>query len=51
MILSLQCLLPLKRKWIFDKDNVDILLFDNLSIEEVGMKVKEWCDFCIANYN
>ena len=46
----LQYLLPLKRKWFFDKDNVDILRVNNLSIEEVGMKVKEWCDFCIANY-
>lgn len=23
---------------------------NNLSVDEVGIKVKEWCDMCIAKY-
>lgn len=45
----LKYLLPLKRKWFFGKPNVDILRVDNLDIETVGIKVKEWCDRCIAD--
>ena len=33
-----------------EKDNVDILRVDDLSANEVGEKVKEWVDFCMANY-
>lgn len=46
----LQKLMPLKRKWFIGKDNVDVLMVDNLSAEEVGVKVKEWCDNCIKIY-
>jgi hypothetical protein len=42
----LKYLLPLKRQWFFGRENVDILLVDNLSKEEVGNQVKEWCDYC-----
>lgn len=43
-------MMPLKRKWFLDKDNVDVLMVDNLSADEVGIKVKEWCDMCIEKY-
>lgn len=43
-------MMPLKRKWFKGKDNVDILMVDDLSADKVGVKVKEWCDMCIANY-
>lgn len=43
----LKCLLPLKRKWFFGKENVDILNVDRLTAEDVGIKVKEWVDCCI----
>lgn len=47
----LKYLLPLKREWFYGKENVDILRVDDLSTEEVGARVKEWCDDnCIANY-
>ncbi len=46
----LKYLLPLKKKWFFEKENVDILDFDTLSPSEIGKKVKEWVDFCIENY-
>lgn len=43
----LRTLLPLKRKWFAQKANVDYLLVDGLSVQEVGEKVKQWCDGCI----
>lgn len=43
-------MMPLKRKWFLDKDNVDVLMVDNFSADEVGIKVKEWCDMCIEKY-
>lgn len=43
-------LLPLKRKWFIGKENVDILNVDKLSKNEMGLKVKEWVDYCIENY-
>jgi len=46
----LKYLLPLKRNWFIGKENVDVLNVDNLSSDEVGMKVKEWVDFCIEHY-
>lgn len=46
----LKFLLPLKRQWFYGRKNVDILLVDDLSKEEVGYKVKEWCDNCINKY-
>lgn len=47
----LKYLLPLKREWFYGKENVDILRVDDLSTEEVGIRVKEWCDNCIAAVN
>lgn len=46
----LTSMMPLKRKWFLDKDYVDVLMVDNLSADEVGIKVKEWCDMCIEKY-
>lgn len=46
----LKLLLPLKRQWFYGRENVDILLVNDLSKEEVGYKVKEWCDNCINKY-
>ena len=46
----LKYLLPLKRERFLNKSNVDVLLVDGLSREQVGMKVKEWCDHCIEEY-
>ena len=43
----LQHLMPLKRKWFLNKENVDWLMIDDLSAEEMGQKVKDWCDSCI----
>lgn len=43
----LKTLLPLKREWFAQKDNVDVLLIDDLSAKEVGEKVMQWCDDCI----
>ncbi len=43
----LQYLLPLKRDWFYGKDNVDILMVDGLDREQVGIKVKDWCDRCM----
>ena len=47
----LKYLMPLKREWFSKKDNVDYLLVDDLSQQEVAFKVKEWVDFCIRNYS
>lgn len=44
----LKYLLPLKREWFYGKDNVDVMMVDGLDKEQVGIKVKEWCDRCIA---
>lgn len=46
----LKYLLPLKREWFYEKENVDILMIDGLNKKQVGTKVKEWCDRCIAEY-
>lgn len=46
----LKYLLPLKREWFFGRTNVDILHVDDLDIETVGIRVKEWCDKCIADF-
>ena len=43
-------LLPLKRNWFIGKENVDVLIVDNLTAKEVGEKVKEWVDYCIEHY-
>ena len=40
-------LLPLKRQWFLQKENVDVLTVDSLTKEEVGQKVKEWIDLQI----
>ncbi len=47
----LKYLLPLKREWFFGRANVDILHVDDLDIETVGIRVKEWCDRCIADFD
>lgn len=44
----LKYLLPLKREWFYGKNNVDVLMVDGLTKEQVGSKVKKWCDHCIA---
>lgn len=35
--------LPLKREFLFAKGNMDILQVDDLTKEEVGQSVREWC--------
>ena len=40
----LQHMMPRKRAWFIGRENVDVLRVDDLSAEEVGLKVKEWCD-------
>lgn len=45
----LSCLMPLKRSWFSRMDNVDYLLVDNLSKDEVALRVKQWVDDCIAS--
>ena len=37
-------------EWFFVKPNVDILCVVNLDVEQLGIKAKEWCDYCMANY-
>ena len=46
----LKYMMPLKRKWFIGRENVDVLMVDDLSADEVGVKVKEWCDDCIKKY-
>lgn len=46
----LRYLLPLKREWFIGQEKVDVLNVDNLSANEVGLKVKEWVDFCMEHY-
>lgn len=43
-------LLPLKRRWFYGRENVDILPVAHLSKEEVGENVKQWVDLCIQKY-
>lgn len=43
-------LLPLKKRWFFGKENVDILYIDGLNADEVGAKVKEWVNDCLLSY-
>lgn len=40
----LQTLLPLRREWFRQRDNVDWLRVDGLSSDEVGERVRRWCD-------
>ncbi len=40
----IQYLLPLKKEWLMNKDNVDVLYVDSLTGNQVGEKVKEWID-------
>lgn len=47
----LQSLMPLKRKWFLCRNNVDLLNVDQLSVDEMGRKVKEWCDHWIGVYS
>ena len=43
----LQTLLPLKRAWFVQRENVDWLRVDDLTPDEVGSAVMSWCDSCI----
>lgn len=43
----LQTLLPLKRAWFAQSENVDWLRVDDLTPDEVGSAVMSWCDSCI----
>ena len=45
----LQYMMPLKRAWFIGRENVDVLRVDDLSPEEVGQKVKQWCDECMRS--
>lgn len=45
----LKHLMPLKRAWFSRMDNVDYLLVDKLSKQEVALRVKQWVDACIAS--
>lgn len=45
----LKYLLPLKRKWFIGRENVDVLNVDNLTVSEVGQRVKEWVDYQIEH--
>lgn len=47
----LKHLMPLKRTWFSKMSNVDYLLVDNMSRQEVAMRVKQWVDLCIASYS
>ncbi len=40
-------LLPLKRKWFLNKENVDILNTDQLAADEVGQRVLDWINLQI----
>jgi len=37
-------LLPLKREWFRERDNVTFLSTDGLTPEQTGERVKEWCE-------
>lgn len=43
----IQTLLPLKRAWFAQRENVDWLRVDDLTPDEVGSAVMSWCDSCI----
>ena len=43
----LKYLLPLKREWFIEREDVDVLNVDTLSPNEVGAKVRIWIDKCI----
>lgn len=45
----LKHLMPLKRAWFSKMDNVDYLFVDNMSKQEVALRVKQWVDDCIAS--
>lgn len=40
-------MLPLKRAWFAQKDNVDWLSVDTLTPEQVGRSVQDWCLDCL----
>lgn len=42
---------PLKREWFLGQDNVDVLSVNGLTKDEVGEKVKSWCDTCLLKYS
>lgn len=46
----LKTLLPRKREWFAQKENVEYLLVDELSAQEVGEKVKQWCDYWLQTH-
>lgn len=46
----LKYLLPLKKEWFLQKENVDVLYVNNLNENEVGKEVKLWIDKCISEH-
>jgi hypothetical protein len=44
-------LLPLKKQWFQNKENVDFLNVSNLSSEEVAIAVKKWIDDYLKLFN
>lgn len=36
---------------LYRMSNVDYLLVDNMTRQEVAMRVKQWFDLCIASYS
>jgi len=47
----LKYLLPLKKEWFIGREDVDVLNVDELSQNEVGVKVRKWIDKCIREIN
>lgn len=47
----LKHLMPLKRTWFSKMSIVDYLLVDNMTRQEVVMRVKQWVDLCVASYS
>ena len=46
----LRNMMPLKRKWFLEKENVDVLMVDDMSPDEVGAKEKEYEKICSRVY-
>lgn len=44
----LEALMPLKEAWFSGKDNVDYLIVDELSPEEMAVRIWAWADSCIG---
>ena len=44
----LEHLLPLKREWFRNKENVTFLSTDGLTVEQAGEQARQWCERCIS---